>query len=56
MRKITAVLLLWHVFAFAQKKTEIKEVEKVINSKCEIDPKVPELLNKAARNPAGENK
>ena len=37
-------------------KTEIKEVEKVINSKCEIDPKVPELLNKAARNPAGENK
>jgi hypothetical protein len=37
-------------------KTEIKEVEKIINSKCEIDPKVPELLNKAARNPAGENK
>ena len=37
-------------------KTEIKEVEKVINSKCEIDPKVPELLNTAARNPAGENK
>ena len=32
-------------------KTEIKEVEKVINSKCEIDPKVPELLNKAATNP-----
>ena len=37
-------------------KTEIKEVEKVINSKCEIDPKVPELLNKAAKNPAGEGK
>jgi hypothetical protein len=32
-------------------KTEIKEVEKVINQKCEIDPKVPELLNKAATNP-----
>ena len=32
-------------------KTEIKEVEKVINEKCEIDPKVPELLNKAATNP-----
>lgn len=32
-------------------KTEIKEVEKVINQKCEIDPKVPELLNKAASNP-----
>ena len=37
-------------------KTEIKEVEKIINSKCEIDPKVPELLNKAAKNPAGESK
>jgi preprotein translocase subunit SecF len=32
-------------------KTEIKEVEKVINAKCEIDPKVNELLNKAATNP-----
>ena len=32
-------------------KTEIKEVEKVINGKCEIDPKVNELLNKAATNP-----
>lgn len=32
-------------------KTEIKEVEKIIDAKCEIDPKVPELLNKAARNP-----
>lgn len=32
-------------------KTEIKEVEKVINEKCEIDNKVPELLNKAATNP-----
>jgi photosystem II stability/assembly factor-like uncharacterized protein len=29
MRKITAVLLIWHVFAFAQKKTEIKEVNKL---------------------------
>ena len=32
-------------------KTEIKEVEKVINAKCEIDPQVNELLNKAATNP-----
>jgi preprotein translocase subunit SecF len=32
-------------------KTEIKEVEKVINAKCEIDPQVNELLNKAANNP-----
>jgi hypothetical protein len=32
-------------------KTEIKEVEKVINTKCEIDPQVNELLNKAATNP-----
>ncbi len=32
-------------------KTEIKEVEKLINSKCELDPKVNELHNKAATNP-----
>lgn len=32
-------------------KTQIKEVEKVINGKCEIDPQVNELLNKAATNP-----
>jgi len=32
-------------------KTEIKEVEKVINGKCEIDPKINELVNKAATNP-----
>lgn len=32
-------------------KTEIKEVEKVINAKCEIDPQINELLNKAATNP-----
>lgn len=32
-------------------KTQIKEVEKIINSKCEIDPQVNELLNKAATNP-----
>lgn len=32
-------------------KTEIKEVEKVINSKCEVDTKVNELHNKAATNP-----
>jgi uncharacterized coiled-coil protein SlyX len=32
-------------------KTQIKEVEKVINAKCAIDPKVNELINKAATNP-----
>ena len=32
-------------------KTEIKEVEKLIDSKCELDPKVNELHNKAATNP-----
>lgn len=37
-------------------KTEIKEVEKIINEKCEIDPKVIELHNKAAKNPNGVNK
>jgi len=32
-------------------KTEIKEVEKVIDGKCVLDPKVNELVNKAATNP-----
>lgn len=32
-------------------KVQIKEVEKQINAKCEIDPKVNELHNKAAANP-----
>lgn len=32
-------------------KTEIKEVEKIIDAKCEVDPKAIELLNKAAKNP-----
>ena len=32
-------------------KTQIKEVEKVIDGKCTIDPKVNELHNKAATNP-----
>jgi hypothetical protein len=32
-------------------KTEIKEVEKIIDAKCELDPKVIELHNKAATNP-----
>lgn len=32
-------------------KTEIVEVAKVIDAKCEIDPKVVDLLNKAASNP-----
>ena len=37
-------------------RTEIREVERVINEKCEIDPKVLEILNKAATNPTGEKK
>lgn len=37
-------------------RTEIREVERVINEKCEIDPKVLEILNKAAANPLGEKK
>lgn len=32
-------------------KTEIKEVEKRINADCRLDPKVNELVNKAATNP-----
>jgi hypothetical protein len=32
-------------------QTQIKEVEKIIDAKCEIDPKAVELLNKAASNP-----
>lgn len=32
-------------------RTEIREVEKIIDAKCEIDPKVVDILNKAATNP-----
>lgn len=32
-------------------KTQIKEVEKQINAECKVDPKVNELINKAATNP-----
>lgn len=32
-------------------RTEIKEVEKIIDAKCEVDPKAIDLLNKAAKNP-----
>lgn len=35
-------------------KTEIKEVEKIIDGKCVLDPKVNELHNKAATNPKVE--
>ena len=35
-------------------KTEIKEVEKVINAECRVDPKATELINKAAKNPKGK--
>ena len=36
---------------YATVKTQIKEVEKIINGKCVIDPQVNELHNKAATNP-----
>ena len=32
-------------------KTQIKEVERQINADCKLDPKVNELINKAATNP-----
>ena len=32
-------------------KTEIREVERQINADCKLDPKVNELINKAATNP-----
>lgn len=34
-------------------KTEIKEVEKIVNADCNLNPKVNELHNKAAVNPGG---
>jgi len=39
-----------------QIKTEIQVQKEVIDKDCKIDPKVPELLNKAAKNPTGESK
>ena len=36
---------------YATVKTQIKEVEKQINADCKLDPKVNELINKAATNP-----
>jgi preprotein translocase subunit SecF len=36
---------------YATVKTQIKEVEKQINADCKVDPKVNELINKAATNP-----
>lgn len=36
---------------YATVKERIKEVEKLIDSKCELDPKVNDLHNKAATNP-----
>jgi hypothetical protein len=35
-------------------KTQIKEVERQINAECKLDPKVNELINKAAKNPEGK--
>jgi len=32
-------------------KTQIKEVEKIIDAECKLDPKVNEIINKAATNP-----
>lgn len=37
-------------------KTEIQVQKEFIDKDCKIDPKVAELLNKAAKNPAGESK
>lgn len=37
-------------------KVEIQTQKEFIDKDCKIDPKVPELLNKAARNPSGESK
>jgi hypothetical protein len=37
-------------------KTEIQVQKEFIDKDCKIDPKVPELLNKAAKNPMGESK
>jgi len=37
-------------------KTEIQVQKEFIDKDCKIDPTVPELLNKAAKNPAGESK
>ena len=39
-----------------QIKTEIQVQKEVIDKDCKIDPKVPEILNKAAKNPLGESK
>jgi len=36
---------------YATVKTQIKEVERQINADCKLDPKVNELINKAATNP-----
>jgi len=36
---------------YATVKTQIKEVERQINAECKLDPKVNELINKAATNP-----
>ena len=32
-------------------KTQIKEVEKIIDAECRLDPRVNEIINKAATNP-----
>lgn len=37
-------------------KTEIRIQKETIDKDCRIDPKVPEILNKAATNPTGESK
>lgn len=39
-----------------QVKTKIKEVEKVINEKCELDPSVVEIHNQSALNQLEESK
>lgn len=39
---------------YATVHERIKEVEKQIDAKCELDPAVPKLHNQAAANPAGK--
>jgi hypothetical protein len=35
-------------------KTQIKEVEKIVDADCKLDPRVNEIVNKAATNPEGK--
>lgn len=37
-------------------KTELREVEKIINAECKVDTRATEIHNKAAKEPAGDKK